>query len=67
MIDFNNEASTTEEDGAVVPVLMDNRNIGGGRMMTSWAARMHRGAASLGTVVTSCGHPSAPYPRRIDK
>ncbi|XP_021966911.1 uncharacterized protein LOC110862067 isoform X2 [Folsomia candida] len=46
---------------------MDNRNIGGGRMMTSWAARMHRGAASLGTVVTSCGHPSAPYPRRIDK
>jgi hypothetical protein len=46
---------------------MDNRSIGGGRMMTSWAQRMHRRAATLGTVVTSCGHPTAPYPRRIEK
>lgn len=54
-------------DGGSNPVLMDHRTIGGGRTMTSWAARMHRGAASLGTVVTSCGHPTAPYPRRIEK
>ncbi|CAL8120532.1 unnamed protein product [Orchesella dallaii] len=53
--------------GENLPIVMDNRNIGGGRMMTSWAQRMHRRAATLGTVVTSCGHPSAPYPRRIEK
>ncbi|CAG0880454.1 unnamed protein product [Darwinula stevensoni] len=35
--------------------------------MTTWAERMHRRAASIGTVVTSCGHTSAPYPRRIEK
>ncbi|XP_065158142.1 uncharacterized protein [Atheta coriaria] len=35
--------------------------------MSSWAARMHRRAATFGNVVTSCGHPSGPYPRRLDK
>nr|XP_022901435.1 uncharacterized protein LOC111414351 isoform X2 [Onthophagus taurus] len=35
--------------------------------MSSWAARMHRRAATFGNVVTSCGHPSAPYPRRLEK
>lgn len=28
---------------------------------------MHRRAATFGNVVTSCGHPSGPYPRRLDK
>ncbi|XP_032453869.1 uncharacterized protein LOC100118685 isoform X4 [Nasonia vitripennis] len=37
--------------------------------MSSWTERMHRRAATLGNVVTSCGHPSSvsPYPRRLDK
>lgn len=35
--------------------------------MSSWAARMHRRAATFGNVVTSCGHPSGPYPRRLEK
>ncbi|CAH0560789.1 unnamed protein product [Brassicogethes aeneus] len=35
--------------------------------MTSWAARMHRRAATFSNVVTSCGHPSGPYPRRLEK
>lgn len=35
--------------------------------MTSWAAKMHRRAATFGNVVTSCGHPSGPYPRRLEK
>ncbi|CAG9822582.1 unnamed protein product [Phaedon cochleariae] len=35
--------------------------------MTSWAARMHRRAATFGNVVTSCGHPSGPFPRRMEK
>ncbi|KAK0084715.1 hypothetical protein PV325_006524 [Microctonus aethiopoides] len=37
-------------------------------MMSSWTERMHRRAATLGNVVTSCGHPSTvPYPRRLEK
>ncbi|CAD6237674.1 GSCOCG00008295001-RA-CDS [Cotesia congregata] len=38
-------------------------------MMSSWTERMHRRAATLGNVVTSCGHPSSvsPYPRRLEK
>ncbi|XP_044018659.1 uncharacterized protein LOC122859279 isoform X2 [Aphidius gifuensis] len=38
-------------------------------MMSSWTERMHRRAATLGNVVTSCGQPSSvpPYPRRLDK
>jgi len=30
---------------------------------------MHRRAATLGNVVTSCGHPSSepPHPRRLEK
>lgn len=28
---------------------------------------MHRRAATFGNVVTSCGHPSGPYPRRLEK
>nr|CAD7445492.1 unnamed protein product [Timema bartmani] len=35
--------------------------------MTSWAERMHRRAATFSNVVTSCGHPSVPYPRRLEK
>uniref|UniRef100_A0A7G3AUZ8 Putative rho gtpase-activating protein 20 n=1 Tax=Lutzomyia longipalpis TaxID=7200 RepID=A0A7G3AUZ8_LUTLO len=36
--------------------------------MSSWAARMHRHAANLGSVVTSCGHPDpGPYPHRLEK
>lgn len=35
--------------------------------MSSWAARMHRRAATFSNVVTSCGHPSGPYPRRLEK
>ncbi|XP_055706256.1 uncharacterized protein LOC129803591 [Phlebotomus papatasi] len=36
--------------------------------MSSWAARMHRHAANLGSVVTSCGHPEpGPYPHRLEK
>ncbi|XP_043221923.1 uncharacterized protein LOC122381598 isoform X4 [Amphibalanus amphitrite] len=35
--------------------------------MTSWTERMHRRAATFGTVVTSCGQPTVPYPRRLEK
>lgn len=36
--------------------------------MSSWARRMHRRAATLSNVVTSCGHPNTlPYPRRLEK
>ncbi|KAL0129312.1 hypothetical protein PUN28_004188 [Cardiocondyla obscurior] len=37
--------------------------------MSSWTERMHRRAATLGNVVTSCGHPSSepPHPRRLEK
>ena len=36
--------------------------------MSSWAQRMHRRAATLGSVVTSCGHPGpGPYPHRLEK
>ncbi|XP_068619895.1 uncharacterized protein RhoGAP71E isoform X3 [Battus philenor] len=36
--------------------------------MSNWARRMHRRAATLSNVVTSCGHPnSLPYPRRLEK
>ncbi|XP_052873248.1 uncharacterized protein LOC128278558 [Anopheles cruzii] len=35
--------------------------------MYSWAQRMHRRAATLGSVVTSCGHPGAQYPHRLEK
>lgn len=35
--------------------------------MSTWAARMHRRAATFSNVVTSCGHPSGPYPRRLEK
>ncbi|PNF23698.1 hypothetical protein B7P43_G02484 [Cryptotermes secundus] len=35
--------------------------------MTSWAERMHRRAATFSNVVTSCGHPPVPYPRRLEK
>ncbi|XP_037070701.1 uncharacterized protein LOC119091895 isoform X2 [Pollicipes pollicipes] len=35
--------------------------------MTSWTERMHRGAATLGTVVTSCGQQAVPYPRQLEK
>ncbi|KAK6620467.1 hypothetical protein RUM43_014284 [Polyplax serrata] len=35
--------------------------------MTSWTERMHRRAATFSNVVTSCGHPSVPYPRRLEK
>lgn len=28
---------------------------------------MHRRAATLGSVVTSCGHPGSPYPHRLEK
>lgn len=35
--------------------------------MSSWAARMHRRAATFSNVVTSCGHPPGPYPRRLEK
>ncbi|CAG0913484.1 unnamed protein product [Notodromas monacha] len=36
--------------------------------MTTWTERMHRRAATIGTVVTSCAHQSSsPYPRRIEK
>ncbi|XP_049777796.1 rho GTPase-activating protein 20 isoform X6 [Schistocerca cancellata] len=35
--------------------------------MTSWAERMHRRATTLGSVVTSCGHGSGPYPHRLEK
>lgn len=35
----------------------------------NWAQRMHRRAATLGSVVTSCGHPGpgAAYPHRLEK
>ncbi|XP_014280835.1 uncharacterized protein RhoGAP71E isoform X2 [Halyomorpha halys] len=36
-------------------------------MMTSWAERMHRRAATFSNVVTSCGQPNVPYPRRLEK
>ncbi|XP_035784222.1 uncharacterized protein LOC118462552 isoform X6 [Anopheles albimanus] len=35
--------------------------------MYSWAQRMHRRAATLGSVVTSCGHPGAQYLHRLEK
>ncbi|GFT68395.1 rho GTPase-activating protein 20 [Nephila pilipes] len=35
--------------------------------MSGWAQRMHRGAATLSNVVTSCGHTSVPYPTRMEK
>ncbi|CAH1186352.1 unnamed protein product [Phyllotreta striolata] len=35
--------------------------------MSNWAARMHRRAATFGNVVTSCGHPAAAFPRRLEK
>ncbi|EDW79399.2 uncharacterized protein Dwil_GK20456 [Drosophila willistoni] len=37
--------------------------------MSSWAERVHRRAADLGNVVTSCGHPatSPSYPYRLEK
>lgn len=36
--------------------------------MSTWAQRMHRRAANLGSVVTSCGHPGpGPYPHRLEK
>ncbi|XP_039312657.1 uncharacterized protein LOC105194155 isoform X4 [Solenopsis invicta] len=37
--------------------------------MSSWTERMHRRAATLGNVVTSCGHPASepPHPRRLEK
>ncbi|XP_053668885.1 uncharacterized protein LOC128719286 [Anopheles marshallii] len=35
--------------------------------MSSWAQRMHRRAATFGSVVTSCGHPGTPYPNRLEK
>ncbi|XP_040161954.1 uncharacterized protein LOC120899795 isoform X4 [Anopheles arabiensis] len=35
--------------------------------MSSWAQRMHRRAATFGSVVTSCGHPGTPYPHRLEK
>lgn len=36
--------------------------------MSTWAQRMHRRAATLGSVVTSCGHPGpGPYPHRLEK
>ncbi|XP_063548446.1 uncharacterized protein LOC134755767 isoform X3 [Cydia strobilella] len=36
--------------------------------MSNWARRMHRRAATLSNVVTSCGHPNTlPYPRRLEK
>ncbi|XP_058463118.1 uncharacterized protein LOC131437650 isoform X3 [Malaya genurostris] len=35
--------------------------------MSSWAQRMHRRAATLGSVVTSCGHPGSPYLHRLEK
>lgn len=36
-------------------------------IMSSWAQRMHRRAATFGSVVTSCGHPGTPYPHRLEK
>ncbi|XP_028129364.1 uncharacterized protein LOC114325503 isoform X3 [Diabrotica virgifera virgifera] len=35
--------------------------------MSNWAARMHRRAATFGNVVTSCGHPTGHFPRRLEK
>lgn len=37
--------------------------------MSTWTERMHRRAATLGSVVTSCGHPAhgPPYPHRLEK
>lgn len=35
--------------------------------MSTWTERMQRRAATLGNVVTSCGHPTVPYPRRLEK
>uniref|UniRef100_A0A146L3B2 Rho GTPase-activating protein 20 n=2 Tax=Lygus hesperus TaxID=30085 RepID=A0A146L3B2_LYGHE len=35
--------------------------------MTTWAERMHRRAATFSNVVTSCGQPNVPYPRRLEK
>uniref|UniRef100_A0A182QH72 Rho-GAP domain-containing protein n=1 Tax=Anopheles farauti TaxID=69004 RepID=A0A182QH72_9DIPT len=35
--------------------------------MSSWAQRIHRRAATFGSVVTSCGHPGTPYPNRLEK
>ncbi|XP_076329185.1 uncharacterized protein LOC143235176 isoform X2 [Tachypleus tridentatus] len=36
-------------------------------MMSGWARRMHRGAATIGNVVTSCGHSTVPYPTHMEK
>ncbi|XP_069999331.1 unconventional myosin-IXb isoform X11 [Penaeus vannamei] len=35
--------------------------------MSTWTERMQRRAATLGNVVTACGHPTVPYPRRLEK
>ncbi|KAK9509529.1 hypothetical protein O3M35_006828 [Rhynocoris fuscipes] len=35
--------------------------------MSSWTERMHRRAATFSNVVTSCGQPNVPYPRRLEK
>ncbi|KAK8377122.1 hypothetical protein O3P69_013635 [Scylla paramamosain] len=35
--------------------------------MSTWTERMQERAATLGNVVTSCGHPGVPYPRRLEK
>ncbi|XP_037086794.1 uncharacterized protein LOC119107455 [Pollicipes pollicipes] len=35
--------------------------------MASWTERIHRRAATLGTVVTACRLPLGPYPRRLEK
>ncbi|CAL4069885.1 unnamed protein product [Meganyctiphanes norvegica] len=35
--------------------------------MSTWTERMHRRAATLSNVVTSCGHTNVPYPRRLEK
>lgn len=35
--------------------------------MSGWAQRVHRGAATLSNVVTSCGHTQVPYPTRMEK
>ncbi|KAG1675291.1 Rho GTPase-activating protein 20 [Nymphon striatum] len=36
-------------------------------MMASWARSMHRRAATISSVVTSCGNSSVPYPHRMEK
>ncbi|XP_045101917.1 rho GTPase-activating protein 20-like isoform X3 [Portunus trituberculatus] len=35
--------------------------------MSTWTERMQQRAATLGNVVTSCGHPGVLYPRRLEK